>query len=68
MEIYCEYVFSGSKNIMERLEILFELSTNATVRSNKTKEEIDVDNKTRRRKRAASEKPSARAKPSKKKR
>ena len=41
---------------MERLESLFELSTNAAVRSNKTEEEVDVDNKTKRRKRAASEK------------
>ena len=67
MEIPYEYVFSWPKNLMERLESLFELSTNAAVRSNKTEQELDVDNKTRQQKRAASGKLSARAKPSKKK-
>ena len=68
MEIPCEYVFSGPKNLMQRLESLFELSTNAAVRSDKTAEELDLNKKGRRRKRAASAKPSASAKPPKKKR
>ena len=67
MEIPCKYVFSGPKNLVECSESLFELSTNAAVRSNKTEQELDVDNKTRQQKRAASGKLSARAKPSKKK-
>ena len=46
-QIACEYVFSEPKTLMESLESLFELSTIAAVRSNKTEQELDVENKTK---------------------